>query len=109
MKIGRLLRKEELPVMVPDQASCVSACVLILAGSIFRAPIGRIGIHRPYFEELDPNLKTADVDQAYKAMFAAIRKYLSEMNVPIALADKMEVIPPEEIKYLSWEEEKAFL
>jgi hypothetical protein len=42
-------------------------------------------------------------------MFAKIREYLFEMNVPTALADQMEAIPPEQIKYLSYEEETTFL
>jgi hypothetical protein len=86
MKIGRLLRNRERWVAVPENGECASACVLILAGGVRRYPLGRVGIHRPYFEELDPSVTSAGADQAYKAMFQEIRNYLSEMNVPTALA-----------------------
>jgi hypothetical protein len=104
IKIGRLLRKNELTVIGQE---CISACVLILAGAVSRGVV-RVGIHRPYFEELDPKLTAAGVDQAYKAMFQEIRDYLSEMNVPTALADDMEATPPDEVKFLTEEEQTKF-
>jgi hypothetical protein len=109
MKIGRLLRANDLTVAVPQDSSCISVCVLILVGGVIRIPRGRVGIHRLYFDELDPDLATGDVDRAYKAMFEDIRKYLAEMNIPTRLADEMEVVPPEEVRYLNEDEQAAFL
>ena len=48
--IGRLLRSVDAPVEIGANQQCVSACVLILAGATHRNIIGRVGIHRPYFD-----------------------------------------------------------
>jgi len=49
---GRLLRSVEAPVAIKDNQECVIACVLILAGATNRLIYGKVGIHRPYLEEI---------------------------------------------------------
>jgi hypothetical protein len=109
MEIGRLLRRQELTLVVPPDSSCISACVFILAGAVTRITLGSVGIHRPFIEDIGPRVTADELDEAYKWMFVRIRGYLSEMDIPPELADMMEAIPSEELKYLAWGEETAFL
>lgn len=118
MSIGRLLRKERIMVTVAPNDVCASACVLILAGGVMRsfvgnieglrAPVGNIGIHRPYLEVPAQQVKVDDVKEQYGAMLQDIRAYFREMNVVEGLADAMLRIPPEEVHYLTDEEAKAY-
>jgi len=103
MDIGRLLRRFNSIAMVDYDQVCVSACVLILAGSTFRMIKGKVGIHRPYLPE---DKATTEVDQ--KVIYDAIRKniiyYLEIMNINPTLYDDMFRISPRNVKFLSKEE-----
>jgi hypothetical protein len=59
--VGRLLRAMDTPIAVDPDATCASACVLIVAGAAHRLVYGRVGIHRPYFETPATDFAVADV------------------------------------------------
>ncbi len=104
IEIARLLRSMDAPIAVGPEKICVSACVLVLAGSPHRLIFGRIGIHRPYFETPKADVSVADVQKAYSSMTEQIRSFFREMNVSDRLADDMMLVPPEEIRFLSSDE-----
>jgi ATP-dependent protease ClpP protease subunit len=99
--IGRLLRSVDAPVDVGANQQCVSACVLILAGATHRNIIGRVGIHRPYFETPTSEVDFKKVQSAYSAMTEQIRSYFREMNISERLADDMMIVGPERVRFLS--------
>src|SRR5437879_3563961 len=51
IRIGAFLREEQAWTVVEKDASCASACVLILAAGVHRDVYGgaRLGLHRPSF------------------------------------------------------------
>jgi hypothetical protein len=100
MAIGRMLRKERLRVTVPYSGVCYSACVLIYAGAVGRGSLGKIGIHRPYFEVLQQKLTPEKIKELYLQMLQDIRAYFREMNVSEQLADAMLHIDPEKLRLL---------
>lgn len=114
MKIGRLLRNENWAGFLPGNGSCISACVLILAGTVNRYmtehPDGftRIGIHRFYFGDLAPNTTRAEITKRYNRTKQEIAAYLEEMNVAPSLLGHMESVPPGEVKYLTLESAKMY-
>lgn len=63
MKIGSILRKDpNHAVRIKQPSNCLSSCVFILAGATQRQILGRVGIHRPYYPEiqnLPPELRNA--------------------------------------------------
>ncbi len=101
MSIGRLLRANDAMATINNGASCVSACVLILAAATERTVYGTVGIHRPYFESAKTAPSISEVASAVKALKSQISGYLEEMNVHAALADEMMSTPPERVRYLN--------
>lgn len=106
MSIGRILRKERLNAFIPDGGVCYSSCVLIFAGAVVRSPPemtgGKLGIHRPYFQEVPKEAVSAEgVTDSYRKILDEIRSYLREMNVSERLADDMLRIEPDKIRLLN--------
>lgn len=103
MNIGRLLRRYNSIAMVDYNQACVSACVLVLAGSTFRMIKGKIGIHRPYLSQ--DNATTVDEQKViYDSIRKTITNYLEIMNINPTLYDDMFRISPRSVKFLSKEE-----
>ncbi|MBS0341363.1 MAG: hypothetical protein JSS56_12615 [Proteobacteria bacterium] len=100
MTIGRIIRKNAFMTRVERGASCVSACVYLLAAGEGRYVGGRVGIHRPYI----PNDGVTSA-RAKKAQYDGInmqsRQYLEEMGVSAALHDQMMQTPPDRVTWLS--------
>ncbi len=107
--IGRIFRKQRAALFV--DGTCISACVLILAGAIQRE-IGDsavVGIHRPYLGTTPQRSVTTDqVKNAYRAVLQDMRVYLREMNITDRLADDMLATEPENAHILTQAELKAY-
>jgi len=78
MQLGEIVRTNWLHTVVSDEPpakGCMSACVLILAAGAVRiiGDVPKIGIHRPYFDEI--LFAGLDRTQA-KAKYDAIRRRL---------------------------------
>lgn len=101
MAIGRMVRKERFTVTVPVSGVCHSACVLIFAGGVTRANLGKLGIHRPYLEVQRQEVSSENVRELYQQMLQEIRSYFREMNVSEQLADAMLRIEPDKIRLLN--------
>jgi ATP-dependent protease ClpP protease subunit len=110
--IGRIFRKERAWIGVGDdgRATCVSACVFILAGAVQRriGDLGTVGIHRPFLETPKRSATTDQVKNAYQAVLRDMRTYLREMNVAERLADDMLGTEPEKVHFLTRAELKAY-
>ena len=90
--------------------TCVSACVLILAGAVERdLLVGRVGIHRPYLDTTPQKPLTADeVRGGYGRLLEVLYAYLREMNVSERLANDMLAVEPEKVRYLNKAEPEAY-
>jgi hypothetical protein len=99
MTIGRIFRQETSFLQV--DGSCISACVLVLAGAVERGikTSFMVGIHRPYLVQTSYTEEQAR--KLYDGMLKEIRAYLHEMNVSIKLADDMLDTEPEQVHFLS--------
>jgi hypothetical protein len=100
MSIGRIIRKYSFMTRVEVGASCVSACVYILAAGRGRYVGGRVGIHRPYLP--NDGVTSARAKKAqYAGIHAQTRQYLEEMDLPTSLHDRMMRTPPDRVTWLS--------
>jgi ATP-dependent protease ClpP protease subunit len=112
MAIGRMFRKERAWIGVGNdgRATCVSACVFILAGAVQRriGDLGTVGIHRPFLATPKHSVTTDQVRNAYQAVLRDMRAYLREMNVAERLADDMLGAEPEKVHFLTQAELKAY-
>jgi hypothetical protein len=99
--IGRLLRDAEFQTIVAINSSCLSSCVFIFIGGNTRVSIGQIGIHRPYFSDLQGNPSAKEIREMRDRNNQNIKKYLDDMDVADSLFDAMQAIPPESMKILS--------
>lgn len=102
MEIGRLLRANGVEVFIPRELSCISACVLILAGGATRTIYGQVGIDHPHFLRAagSEDDVTALLDETKKIM----RNYFQSMGVAENLADAMFSLPNGIVHYLSQDE-----
>lgn len=100
ISIGKAIRDESVGVILAESDSCVSACVLLLAGGVTRVAAGRVGVHRPYLEE-DRGYTTGSQKKIYAEIEKKVKSYLSYVNVPTSLYDLMFRIPPEKVRFLS--------
>ena len=105
ISIGKLLRQYE--ARVTSDGRCLSACVFVLIGGVDRSVttdasrgVG-IGLHRPYFGSLAPDLSSAEISQKREQLRSEISRYIREMNLTDRLLDLMEAVPPEKMKMLS--------
>jgi hypothetical protein len=109
MVIGRLLRKNRMTILIPKGAECASACVLIFAGAVSRLYVGKIGIHRPFFNQPASRPQSPDkVRSIYEQMLQSMRAYLRDMNVSERLAEDMLKIAPADMRYLSHDELNSY-
>jgi hypothetical protein len=98
MAIGRLFRNNDVSVGVTG--NCYSACVFILAGAVGRGYVGKVGIHRPYFDTSPDDVSSGEVKERYAKMLAEMRAYFREMNVSQDLVDVMLQIEPHKVHLL---------
>ena len=101
LSLGRQIRgANPLSTNVQSGASCVSACVMLLAGGTSRFVEGSIGIHRPYLDD-DRAFTSEEQRRNYAAIEKDVKEYLVSVNVPTSLYDTMFRIPPEKVRYLN--------
>ena len=107
MRIGKLIRNNQLGAYIKSNDKCVSACVLILAGATNRWPIGQVVIHRPYL--IVPTGSTVEEQKLiYAEIEVKIKSYLKSMHIQENLYEAMFRVPPEKVRYLSEKELQDF-
>lgn len=101
IKIAESLINDNVVTNVEPNASCVSSCVIILAGGVARIVDGNVGIHRPFLNDSsspqDANLTFDQTKSRAKALF-------EKSGVTPSLWDAMMAIPPSNVRYLTPEE-----
>jgi hypothetical protein len=125
LQIGRILRKFLVTTDVPanrcmvdvsgalvpsglsvppnpdvDSCVCASACALVWFGGVER--MGTVGLHRPKITDPDfANLPPAEAMTVYRKILADIETYLTEMEVPHALVDKIAETGSSDIDWIT--------
>lgn len=99
MEIGRVIRRFEMYVEVPNDGICASSCVLLYAAGTTRSFFresgignGPIVIHRPFFPDAH-GASMPDVQSSYDRVARMVKLYLGSMNVRTELWDEMMRIP----------------
>ena len=111
LKIGRYIRAKQFHTEIFLKEQCLSSCVFIYIGGVKRdnwSNYGKIGIHRPYFYELNENISVDEIKKIRKKKTKELTEYFEEMDIPFSLIDEMMSIPPNEMKILSETEVKKF-
>ena len=107
MSIGRIIRKYAFMTRVEARASCVSACVYLLAAGEGRYVGGRVGIHRPYLP--NDGVTSARAKKAqYEGINAQTRQYFEEMGLPPSLYERLRRTPPDRVNWLTAHELATF-
>jgi len=107
MSIGRIIRANAFMTRVEGGASCVSACVYVLAAGQARYVGGRVGIHRPFLP--NDGVTSARAKKAqYEGINAQASQYLEEMGLPKSLHERMMRTPPDRVAWLSAQELSIF-
>lgn len=98
MRAGEFVRQKRIWTLVPNNSSCASACVFILIGGVKRLPGGNIGLHRPFTDSLSVSETVSR--GSYERTNLLIKQYLNRMDIPEALLDAMNAVPPGQVKWL---------
>ena len=105
--LGRLLRSNLASAWVREPWSCLSSCVFVFAGATIRLADGKIGIHRPYISDT-LNRSFAQIQRSQAVLAKRAKDYLVEVNVLPQLFDEMMTTSPENIRILTYDEQKRF-
>ena len=111
LKIGRFIRTKQFNTEIFLKEQCLSSCVFIYIGGVKRSNwsnYGKIGIHRPYFYDLNENISVEEIKKIRKKRTKELTEYFEEMDIPFSLIDEMMSIPPNEMKILSETDVKKF-
>lgn len=101
IKAGEFVRQKEL--YTTNLGKCASSCVLVFLGGVHRsADSGSIGLHRSFSESL--SMTESNAQSKYEEANRLILQYLTKMNIPEALLNTMNAVPPQKIKWLNDEQ-----
>jgi ATP-dependent protease ClpP protease subunit len=108
--IGEAIRAGNFTTFVSQRDECSSACVLILAAGVKRiATFGKVGLHRPRFDEaFFANLTATEARTKYEEMADGVRQYLARMGMANGLYVEMLRIASDKSKYLSYEKIREY-
>jgi hypothetical protein len=102
IKVGGLLRDMYAEVDIAVDGVCVSACFLLYVSAIERNFTGRLGVHRPYFDQrYFAGLRPPDAEKKQLELTMALNTFLERNDVPRALLDKMNSTSSKEIYWLN--------
>ena len=104
MKIGYIVREYQSQTLVSYKSECHSSCVFILAAGVNRTVIGKVGIHRPYFDSLNSNATTLEIKKMRDENKKSMKEYFANMDVSESIIDEMMSIEPSKIKILNEDE-----
>jgi len=86
--IGRIIRKEHLSTLVPQDAICNSACAYVLISGVCRMALGQVKIHRSLHQGDEDMDRPVSVKENYKVIRKVIQDKFSfyrEMGAPDAM------------------------
>ena len=109
--IGRIIRKEHLSTLVPQNAICNSACAYILISGVCRMALGEVKIHRALHQGDEDMDKPVSVKENYKAIRKEKRdkfNFYQEMGAPIEMVWRGVNTPQWLITSLSEEEKDLY-
>ena len=109
--IGRIIRKEHLSTLVPQDAICNSACAYVLISGVCRMALGEVKIHRSLHQGDEDMDKPVSVKENYKVIRTVIRDKFSfyrEMGAPDAMVWQGINTPQWLITSLSEEEKDSY-
>jgi ATP-dependent protease ClpP protease subunit len=93
MKIGRLIRSENIGTVVRKNNTCDSACVFVLMGGIERMPFGKITVHRPATNDISRIVDKVELEKNLTENAIIIENYTKEMGQSYLLADAVNTTP----------------
>lgn len=109
MDIGNFIADKSINAIIPLDGQCYSACVLVYAAAEMRGHLGKIGIHRPFANEISANvISYSEYLNEYESITPALKRYFSKFGVSPAIVDAMNITPSDEIKILSDAELKSY-
>ena len=105
IKIGQLLREMYAEVYIPPDSTCASACFVLYVSAIERSSSGKVGIHRPYFDQrYFAGLGPMNAEKRHLELTKAFNDYLERNYVSRQLVDRMNGTSSKEIRWLTEED-----
>ena len=105
MDLGRLLRRLGIFTAIARNDQCFSACVFAFMGGERRSVAGRLGIHRPYFSNIQDS---PDRPVKFRHLQRVVKGYVEEMDFPASLYEAIMLAPPESMQIVAPADLKRF-
>ncbi|MFZ1700274.1 MAG: hypothetical protein WBO10_02775 [Pyrinomonadaceae bacterium] len=100
LKIGKIVRAMYAEITVLE--TCASACFLIYVSAVNRASFGRVGIHRPYFEQTYFSaLSASEAEARHSELAKLVDSFLYQNSVPRHIIEKMNRSSSKSIHWLT--------
>jgi hypothetical protein len=96
LAIGRIIRKNEATVMVPESGECFSSCAFLFIAGVNRMNFGVIGLHRPYYG--DAPLSRQQIEEQMPRELEEVKLYVRSMGISDAFFDEMIKTAPEHMR-----------
>ena len=100
MKAGDAIGASQWTLRVREDATCHSACVLILAAGDDREIAGKVGIHR-MIRIGSAATTRAEVSHELREVYALMKEYLERNGAAVAVADLMMTVPNRKLRLLT--------
>jgi ATP-dependent protease ClpP protease subunit len=98
--IANIISNRAWSVFVERDASCLSACVFLLAAARERAVLGQVGIHRVYPSGSHAN-DTEELTRELEAIVSRAKALMQRNGVSPSLVDDMMSVPSTQVRILS--------
>ncbi|HEY4581912.1 MAG TPA: hypothetical protein VIG88_03475 [Lysobacter sp.] len=103
IRAGDAMAAAKWTVRVADDASCLSACVLVLAAADDRLARGKVGVHRLMRDRSNATSR-AELNDELRNVNQRVRDYFERHGVALAVADLMMTVPNRRLRLLSADE-----
>jgi hypothetical protein len=90
IKVGEIIRKNELNTYLGRKKICSSACVLSFCGGVERLSLGSMYIHRPSF---DSSTASENISQKIRETDWQLRSFLANMDVSLQYLEVQDSVP----------------
>ncbi len=102
MRLAVLLKAMYASVYVHYQQQCLSSCFMLYIGGVQRsATLGKLGIHRAYFDpKYFTGLTPAQAEKEQARLTALVKRYLEDRFVPSSTIEKMIGTPSNEVHWM---------
>ena len=87
--MGRLFKKYDVTIVVPENTQCISACAFMALADKDLVLDGELLFHTPYLKKVDANKTALEIAQSFGEAYMDMSMYLTEMGASIQFGKQL--------------------